>query len=318
MWADQRSRTPSWASRMWRERRVADGFDYRPVAAQDSDAVKISFGVPIDWTGVRNQPRSTLKSQMHPRGPQGTVLLVEDSAPTRELLATVLRRGGYEVVQAHDGDEGMHQFGAHRPDIVVLDVHLPGLNGWEVLARIRERSEVPVLMLTALSDETSKVRGLNGGADDYLVKPTGAAELIARVGALLRRSRRVPGLDPGNVYDDGLVHLDFDCRRVTVDSREIQLTPLEYRLLSAFVRHPGVVLSREDLLREVWHDETGGPSDHVKIYVGYLRRKLSEAVDEDMIETVRGFGYRWLRAPGDGAGAGESTAYQGTWRTAAN
>ena len=228
---------------------------------------------------------------------QGTILLVEDNAPMRELLSTVLRRAGYEVIAAPDGDEGLHLFSARRPDIVLLDVHMPGPNGWEVLERIRERSEVPILMLTALSDDTSKVRALNGGADDYLVKPASAPELIARVGALLRRARRVPGFDAADAYDDGVVRVDFDARVVQVGGRELSLTPLEYRLLSAFVRHPGQILSREDLLREVWHDQTGGPSDHVKIYVGYLRRKLAAACDAELVETVRGFGYRWIGRP---------------------
>jgi DNA-binding response OmpR family regulator len=248
---------------------------------------------------------------MSARG-QGTVLLVEDNAPMRELLATVLRRAGYDVVPAPDGVEGLHLFSARRPDIVLLDVHMPGLNGWEVLERIRERSEVPILMLTALSDDTSKVRALNGGADDYLVKPASAPELIARVGALLRRARRVPGFDAVDTYDDGMVRVDFDARVAQVHGREVSLTPLEYRLLSAFVRRPGQILSREDLLREVWHDETGGPSDHVKIYVGYLRRKLGLTADSELIETVRGFGYRWLREPVQPAAA---TASSSSWRT---
>ena len=230
----------------------------------------------------------------------------------RELLGTVLRRAGYDVLPAPDGEEGLHLFSARRPDIVLLDVHMPGFNGWEVLERIRERSEVPILMLTALADDTSKVRALNGGADDYLVKPASAAELIARVGALLRRARRVPGFDALTTYDDGAVRVDFDARVAQVDGRELSLTPLEYRLLSAFVRHPGQILSREDLLREVWHDETGGPSDHVKIYVGYLRRKLGRLSDEEMVETVRGFGYRWLRRPLETAAPAVATR---SWRT---
>jgi DNA-binding response OmpR family regulator len=247
---------------------------------------------------------------MSARG-QGTVLLVEDYGPMRELLATVLRRAGYDVLPSPDGEEALHLFSARRPDIVLLDVHIPGFNGWEVLERIRERSQVPILMLTALADDTSKVRALNGGADDYLVKPASASELIARVGALLRRSRRVPGFDAVNAYDDGAVRVDFDARIAQVHGRELALTPLEYRLLAAFVRHPGQILSREDLLREVWHDETGGPSDHVKIYVGYLRKKLGMVSDDEMVETVRGFGYRWMRRAAEAA---EPAAAASSWQ----
>jgi DNA-binding response OmpR family regulator len=291
---------------MWRSCLRWDGFDYRPIAPHNSDAVKRArFPAP-----VKKSAAPAFTGCMRCDSGQGTVLLVEDSATTRELLATVLRRAGYRVAQAGDGEDALQAFGPLRPDAVVLDVHLPGISGWEVLSRLRERSEVPILMLTAVADESSKVRALNGGADDYLVKPTGAAELVARIGALLRRARRVPGAEPLDVYDDGLVRVEFDYRRVVVAGREVQLTPLEYRLLSAFVRHPGITLSREDLLRQVWHDETGGPSDHVKIYVGYLRRKLGDATVESLVETVRGFGYRWLRH-GDA-----DAALAGTWRAA--
>jgi DNA-binding response OmpR family regulator len=181
--------------------------------------------------------------------------------------------------------------------VVLLDVNLPGISGWEVLARLRERSGVPIAMVTGLSEDSAKVRALNNGADDYLVKTTSPAELVARVGALLRRARRPRDIEVP-VYDDGVVRVDFDSRRVEVDGREVQLTPLEYRLLTAFVRHPNQVLSRDHLLREVWHDDTGGPNDHVKTYVGYLRRKLRSgaASDDPPIETVRGFGYRWRNA----------------------
>ncbi len=238
---------------------------------------------------------------------QGTVLLVEDSAPTRELISTVLRRAGYDVVPAVDGEDALEQFAGRRPDIVLLDVHLPKMTGWDVLERIRERSELPILMLTALSDDASKVRGLNGGADDFLTKPASASELIARVGALLRRSRLVPGQHAGNIYDDGLVRIDFDLRAVSVNGEELQLTPLEFRLLSVLARNPKRTLSREQLLSQVWHDQTGGPSDHVKIYVGYLRRKLGAVTDVEMIETIRGFGYRWARE--------SVSADAGGWRT---
>ena len=240
---------------------------------------------------------------------QGTVLLVEDSGPTRELISTVLRRAGYEVVPAVDGEEALQLYSAARPDIVVLDVHMPKMSGWEVLERLRERSELPILMLTALSDDASKVRGLNGGADDFLTKPASASELIARVGALLRRSRRVPSESAGNVYDDGLVRIDFDVRSVRVHGKELQLTPLEFRLLSVMARHAGKTLSREQLLSQVWHDQTGGPSDHVKIYVGYLRRKLASVTEEDLIETVRGFGYRWARASAPAAASASANGW---------
>jgi DNA-binding response OmpR family regulator len=223
-----------------------------------------------------------------------TVLVIEDSEPVLDLMSTVLRRAGYRVEGVTDGQQALDLFSREHCDLVLLDVNLPGISGWEVLERLRERSGIPIAMVTGISEDAAKVRALNNGADDYLVKTTTPAELVARVGALLRRSRR-PAEVETPVYDDGTVRVDFHLRRVEVDDREVQLTPLEYRLLTAFVRRPDEVLSRDQLLREVWHDETGGPNDHVKTYIGYLRRKLSCGPDGDgaPIETVRGFGYRW-------------------------
>ena len=229
--------------------------------------------------------------------PHGTVLIVEDSQPVRELVSTILGRAGYRVEGAHDGESALSTFSTRAAGRRPARRGLPGLSGWEVLARLRERSGVPIAMVTGIGDDASKVRALDNGADDYLVKSTSPAELVARVGALLRRARRPRDIDVP-IYDDGNVRVDFELRRVEVEGNEVQLTPLEYRLLTAFVRHPNQILSRDRLLREVWHDDTGGPNDHVKTYVGYLRRKLRGSVGEEdaPIETVRGFGYRWRNA----------------------
>lgn len=231
-----------------------------------------------------------------------TILVVDDSPPVREMLATVLRRGGHTVLTAADGEEGLRVFQNRLPDLVVLDLHMPGLDGWETLDRLRAISERPVIMLTAAADERSRVRGLMRGADDYLVKPASAAELLARVVALLRRSRRTGAPTESAVYDDGLIRVDLMGRTTHIGGEELQLTPLEFKLISAFVRSPGTTLSKEQLLRDVWGDHSGGAGDHVKLYVGYLRKKLATLTEEDPIETVRGFGYRWTRSPnGDAA-----------------
>ncbi len=218
------------------------------------------------------------------------VLVIDDEADVRGLVRELLERAGYEVSDAGDGREGLRSFFESRPDAVLLDVRMPGLDGWTTLERIRDLSDVPVLMLTAHAQELEKVRGLKAGADDYVTKPFGRQELLARVEALLRR--RGDPADAPERYSDPAISIDFDQRKVTVDQEVVALTPLEFRLLAAFVAHPTQVLSSDQLLELVWRD--GSTSrDQVKLYVGYLRRKLGPR--GGLVETVRGFGYRYVR-----------------------
>jgi DNA-binding response OmpR family regulator len=223
------------------------------------------------------------------------ILVVDDDPDIRTLVRTLLERSGATVYEAGDGRNGLREFHEHRPDLVVLDVQMPELNGWEVLERIRDLSDVPVLMLTAMGQELDRVRGLQGGADDYVVKPFGRQELLARVQALLRRAQRAPRDEEPDTYGDGYLTIDFGQRQVVVGDRPVQLTPLEFKLLSTFVRNPRQVLSRDQLLELVWGDPFGVGTDQVKLYVGYLRRKLDPDRPDDVpIETVRGFGYRYV------------------------
>jgi DNA-binding response OmpR family regulator len=220
------------------------------------------------------------------------ILAVDDEADIRELLRELLGRAGYDVDVADDGRAALRALFAARPDLVILDVNMPGLDGWQTLERIRDVSDVPVLMLTARTGELEKVRGLTRGADDYVTKPFGRQELLARVQALLRRA--TGHAESVETYADDVLSIDFAQRAVRVGEREVSLTPLEFKLLSAFVRHPNQVLSREQLLELVWGDAFGVSGDQVKLYVGYLRRKLSPDSPEDApVETVRGFGYRY-------------------------
>jgi len=222
------------------------------------------------------------------------VLVIDDDDDIRNLVRTLLERTGASVRDAPNGKEGLREFHSWRPDLVVLDVNMPEMDGWNVLERIRDMSEVPVLMLTARGEELERVRGLQSGADDYVVKPFGKQELVARIQALLRRAARGGGEAEAETYADTFLSIDWGQARVTVGEREVQLTPLEFRLLSTFVRHPRQVLSRDQLLELVWGDAFGVGGDQVKLYVGYLRRKLDpEAPDSVPIETVRGFGYRY-------------------------
>jgi DNA-binding response OmpR family regulator len=219
------------------------------------------------------------------------ILVVDDDDDIRGLVRTLLERAGHEVADASDGREGLRELYAGSPDLVILDVAMPGLDGWATLERIREVSDVPVLMLTARDAELERVRGLRGGADDYVVKPFGRQELVARVDVLLRRPRSGRAQD---TYADARLSISFAQRAVRYDNREIALTRLEYRLLSAFVAHPNQVLSHEQLRELVWGDTTATSRDEVKLYVGYLRRKLDpDAPGGTPIETVRGFGYRY-------------------------
>jgi DNA-binding response OmpR family regulator len=219
------------------------------------------------------------------------ILVVDDDDDIRGLVRTLLERAGHDVSDASDGLGGLRELYAGSPDLVILDVAMPGLDGWATLERIREVSDVPVLMLTARDAELERVRGLKGGADDYVVKPFGRQELVARVDALLRRPRSRGAQD---TYADARLSISFAQRAVRYDDREVALTRLEYRLLSAFVRHPNQVLSNEQLRELVWGDTTATSRDEVKLYVGYLRRKLDPAAPGSTpIETVRGFGYRY-------------------------
>ena len=219
------------------------------------------------------------------------ILVVDDDDDIRGLVRALLERAGHEVVDAPDGRAGLRALYAGSPDLVILDVAMPGLDGWATLERIREVSDVPVLMLTARDAELERVRGLRGGADDYVVKPFGRQELVARVEVLLRRSRSGGEHD---TYADARLSISFAQRAVRYDDREIGLTRLEYRLLSAFVGHPNQVLSHDQLRELVWEDTVATSRDEVKLYVGYLRRKLDpDAPGSTPIETVRGFGYRY-------------------------
>jgi DNA-binding response OmpR family regulator len=217
------------------------------------------------------------------------VLVVDDEEDVRSLVRELLSRAGYDVTDAPDGRAGLREFHARPADLVILDLQMPGVDGWMTLERIRDLSDVPVLLLTARSAELDKVRGLKGGADDYVTKPFGRQELLARVETLLRRPRAGREAD---TYSDARLVIDFAQRLVHVDGEVTVLTPREFKLLSAFVRHPNQVLSREQLLDLVWGDARAIAPDQVKLYVGYLRRKLGPDA-AGAIETMRGFGYRY-------------------------
>lgn len=226
------------------------------------------------------------------------VLIVEDELDLRKLLRIILERANHTVVEASDGLSALRTFHAQQPELVMLDVGLPGLDGWQVLERIRELSDVPVIMLTAHGIESDRVRGLNAGADDYVTKPFSRNELVARVTAALRRGQPATR-DAPTTFTHGALDIDFVARTVRLDNTEVALTPLEYRLLVVFVRHLDQVLSPEELLAQAWDDPTGIGPDRVKFVVRRLREKLSTKDRPfESIRTVRGFGYRFRTSDG--------------------
>ena len=222
------------------------------------------------------------------------ILLVDDDANLRHALTYSLKREGFEVLAADDGKAGLESVRRDKPDVVVLDVMMPGLDGLEVCRRIRAESEVPVIMLTARDSEVDRIVGLEIGADDYLGKPFSTRELVARVRAMLRRSRRVAERPAGEQYEvDGLV-LDTVRHRVARDGDEVTLTPKEFDLLAFLMAHRGQVFGREQLLASVWGFDFAGDSRTVDTHVKTLREKLGENVDRPRwIETLRGVGYRF-------------------------
>ena len=220
-----------------------------------------------------------------------SVLVVDDDPDVRAIVGELLARAGYGVTEAEDGRVALKLLYDERPDLVLLDISMPELDGWETLERIREVSDVPVVMVSAFGAELEKVRALRGGADDYVTKPFGRQELIARVESVLRRA---PARELRDSYRDAWLEVDFAQRRVRCGGAGVELTPLEFRLLSAFVDHPGQLLAHDQLLELVWGGGRGSSRDQVKLYVGYLRRKLEAGgMPGEAIETVRGYGYRY-------------------------
>ncbi len=227
------------------------------------------------------------------------ILAVEDEPDITLALRLIFERAGYHFISCPDGRSGLRKVHEEKPDLVLLDVGLPGMDGWTVLERIRDLADLPVLMLSAHGQETDKVRGLRAGADDYVTKPFTNNELLARAEALLRRAGKSAGggSEWTEAYDDGLVRIDRRARTVYVTTptgeQEVRLTSMEFRLLNVLVTHVGAVLSAQQLLSQVWDDPTGLGPDRVKFAVLRLRRKLGWDGDLSPIEAVRGVGYRY-------------------------
>jgi two-component system, OmpR family, alkaline phosphatase synthesis response regulator PhoP len=222
-----------------------------------------------------------------------SILVVDDETNLRHTLAYALRQEGYEVLTAEDGEAALESFKANAPDLVILDLMLPKLDGLEVCRRIRRQSDVPILMLTARDSELDRVVGLEIGADDYLVKPFSMRELVARVRAMLRRASRVAEPPTMEVIDLEGLRLDVPKRRVTADGREVALTAKEFDLLAYLAARPGQVLTRDQIVAGVWGVDFSGDPRTVDTHVKTLRERLGDDADRPRwLETVRGVGYR--------------------------
>ena len=225
------------------------------------------------------------------------ILVVEDEEGIRVFLTTRLSRAGYTVVEALNGLEGLQKFYSDRPDIVILDIAMPEMDGWQTLQRIREVSTVPILMLTAAAQEQEKIRGLEEGADDYITKPFSGDELLARISAVLRRAQQ-PAKDlENNIYSDAELSIDFQRHEVFVRGEPVEFSATEFRLLSTLTGNEGNVLSQERLLYLVWGEDYEESLNIVRLYINYLRQKIEvDPRKPKLIETVRGFGYRYRGA----------------------
>lgn len=219
------------------------------------------------------------------------ILVIDDEPSIVNLITAYLKPEGYEVHTALDGPSGLKAARAFKPDLIILDIMLPGMDGIELLARLRRESQVYVILLTAKTEETDKVIGLSVGADDYVTKPFSPRELTARIKAALRRLQTGAGsTSETSVYSFRHLRMDMGARTVRVDEKLIDLTAIEFDLLKALVESRGRVLSREQLLEKVWGGEYFGEQRVVDVHLGHVRQKLGR---EDLIVTVRGVGYRF-------------------------
>lgn len=216
-----------------------------------------------------------------------TVLIVDDEASILEIATRFLEREGFATLTASDGLDALNLARERQPDLVVLDVMLPRLDGWALLEALREESRVPIIMLTARGEESDRLRGLNCGADDYLVKPFSPLELTARVRAILRRGPPV-----GERLRVADLEVDLDAQTVRLGGRVCDLTPVEFELLVTLAKHPGRLFSRDELLERIWGMDYPGVLRVVDVHVSSLRRKLGDETNRVLVQTVHRRGYR--------------------------
>jgi two-component system KDP operon response regulator KdpE len=223
------------------------------------------------------------------------ILVVDDEERMVRFIRLNLEHDGFQVIEAYNGNQAINKARSNLPDLVLLDVMMPDLDGFEVLRVLREVSSVPVIMLTAKGEEEDRVRGLELGADDYITKPFSPRELVSRVRAVLRRTEMTTGATHGLIQVDDRLKIDFDRREVWVEDRLVKLRPTEYRLLYHLVQNAGWVITHDQLLAKVWGYEYRDEPHYVRLYINYLRKKLEEdPTNPKYILTERGIGYRFV------------------------
>ena len=223
-----------------------------------------------------------------------TVLIIDDDTRLTEPVQYQLERLGYTVAVAQDGPDGLHMALSHKPDVIVLDIMLPGLDGWRVCQEIRRFSQVPIIMLTALGAEIDRIRGLELGADDYLTKPFSFQELVAHIKSILRRVQWDQSLAPDSQLNIGRVALNHAARRAFKDGQELTLRHKEYELLSLLMQQAGKVLTREVLFNQIWGTDWLGDTRTLDVHIRWLRQKIEDDPSTPRyIQTVRNVGYRF-------------------------
>lgn len=225
--------------------------------------------------------------------PEPAVVLIEDEPQIRKFLRATLTSQGYRLFEASTGADGLVEVGSRLPDVIVVDLGLPDMDGLEVIRRLREWSAVPIIVLSARGQEHDKVAALDAGADDYISKPFGAGELLARIRVALRRTTGASREGGEATFKVGDLQVDFVRRQVVLAAREIRLTPIEYKLLTTLARHAGKVVTHQQLLREVWGPSHTDQSHYVRVYMAHLRHKLeAEPARPRYLLTEPGVGHR--------------------------
>ncbi len=224
---------------------------------------------------------------------QARVLVIEDEPEIRRFLRTSLSAHDFDVDEAENGREGLRKTAEQPPDLILLDLGLPDMSGFDVIGQVRGWSSVPIIVLSARGRETDKISALDAGADDYLTKPFGVGELLARLRVALRHQSRLHDSNASSVFTAGDLTVDLARRQVTAAGQEMHLTPTEYRLLTTLIQHAGKVLTHRQLLKEVWGPDSTHETHYLRVYINQLRQKLGDnAASPKLILTEPGVGYR--------------------------